>query len=200
MWVRFPLAWIMLSNFYMFSKLNNFFKKPNHSGIPLHYKLSFRSIIPPKSNLNIQTLTMNLQDPSLIDPKRLIVKNSYLILTWLFFLIKTNQNLKKDIKYHKYAPKFSVKPFKNSKFTIIKAPMAHKTFSQEQYLYSYYSLSTEFSFFLKNSFLDLNKLLHFFLILKQSKFSIETNLFFVQKICVTTKLNDSIFLSYKLTK
>ena len=191
----------MINKFYKFKKLNDLNKFNNSSIdknalVPMSYKLNFRSIIPPKSNLNIQTLSMNLQESN-VDTQRLIVKNSYILLTWLFFMVKTNQNLKKDIKFKKYAPKFSIKPFRNSKFTIIKAPMAHKTFSQEQYLYSYYSLSTEFIFFLKRNKMNLNKLLYFFLVVKQSRFSFETNLFFLQKITIKMSTSDSQYLTYQ---
>lgn len=162
----------------------------------INYQLTFRSIIPPRSNVNLQLMTMSIPDENDIRPKRLLIKNSYILLSWLFFLLKTNQNFTKDTNISKVIPKFSIKPFRQSKFTITKAPMAHKTFSQEQYMYSYYSLSTNFKFYIntRGKNLNLNQLLFFFLVLKQSRFSFETNLFFLQKIIVSTVAKDEQFL------
>lgn len=49
-----------------------------------------------------------------------------MLLTWAYYLTASkNKTFKK--------PSISIKPIKQSKFTSLKAPMAHKTFSQEQY-------------------------------------------------------------------
>lgn len=206
MWVRFPLAWLVYisqqSQFATMKKYNKYaahhVQKINYlkKKLPVEYSLTFKSLIPPRSNVNIQELTISLFDENNELPKRLLIKNSYILLSWLFFLIKINRKLTKDDNFSKIIPRLSIKPYRNSKFTIIKAPMAHKTFSQEQYLYSYYSMSTKFIFFLKNINLDINKALFFLVILKQSRFSFETNLFFLQKLTINTLITDTKYLSF----
>ena len=54
-----------------------------------------------------------------------------------------------DKKYH--LPSFFIYPTRNYMTTILKAPMAHKTFSQEQFGVRYYSLSIAFSIKLESS-------------------------------------------------
>ena len=49
----------------------------------------------------------------------MIIKQSYLLLTWILYNGNKNKN-------------YFIAPNKNKKYTIIKSPMAHKTFSQEQ--------------------------------------------------------------------
>jgi len=71
-------------------------------------------------------------------------------------------------------------------FTLVKAPMAHKTFSQEQYAFKSYSISISFRFPLglntpsPDDAFYLTKSVHLYSAL------FETNLFFLQKIQFTT--------------
>jgi hypothetical protein len=85
-------------------------------------------------------------------------------------------------------PSFFVHPFRNYKTTITRAPMAHKTYSQEQFMVRFYKFSI--SFYIKildrSSIIDsLNKsvfLIHF---LKDQKPYISTNMLFLHKYTVT---------------
>jgi len=171
----------------IFNKINNklFFKTK------LKYSLSFVSLISPSSVSSIRLIFNNNNMNS--KNKKLLVKQSYMLLTWLFYLNKNNPN-----NVNKSAPSFFIQPFNQSKFTLIKSPMAHKTFSQEQYMISHYKLTVSFNFssssFKNFSYLDsLNKSLMFALILRQSFLNFETNFFFLQKIRFNFLSSDSNF-------
>ena len=64
---------------------------------------------------------------------------------WITYLISpsTSSILEKNNALKK-TPSFFIHPFRNYKTTIIKAPMAHKTYSQEQFMIRYYRLSVSF--------------------------------------------------------
>ena len=62
--------------------------------------------------------------------KKILVKQSYLILAWL-----NAHSRKNDQKARLHG--FAFLPRKRTKFTMTKAPMAHKTFSQEQFVIQY---------------------------------------------------------------
>lgn len=56
------------------------------------------------------------------------IKKAYTMLTWLYYLTFTV-----DRQTENRVVKFSFLPRKRSKYTLTKAPMAHKTFSKEQF-------------------------------------------------------------------
>jgi len=58
--------------------------------------------------------------------KKIILKQSYLILTWVYYFSFLNTKKKNKIK-------ISILPVKKKLFTLTKAPMAHKKNSKEQY-------------------------------------------------------------------
>jgi hypothetical protein len=64
---------------------------------------------------------------------KVLVKQSYLMSAW-FFYYANNSSKAKTIKG------FATLPCRQTKHTGAKAPMAHKTFSQEQFLIKYYYL------------------------------------------------------------
>lgn len=94
--------------------------------------------------------------------KKVLVKQSYVLLMWLGYLAQPIQALNpadteieanptvKTAKTRSSAskalgvPSFFIKPFRNYKTTITRAPMAHKTFSQEQFMVRYYKVNLQF--------------------------------------------------------
>jgi hypothetical protein len=77
--------------------------------------------------------------------KRILVKQSYILLMWLNYIATiSGMTSKSSIKKKKTCPSFFVYPFRNYKTTIIKAPMAHKTHSQEQFMIRFYKFSITF--------------------------------------------------------
>ena len=71
---------------------------------------------------------------------KILVKQSYMMLTWMTYVHNNSFDLRKISS----RPSLFVQPIKRRRFTIIKAPMAHKTFSQEQYLFQSYRLTVTF--------------------------------------------------------
>ena len=85
---------------------------------------------------------------------KILIKQSYILLVWLHYLSQqatpgyqsNSQNLTSpEVESSTRVPKFFIYPKNNYKTTIQKAPMAHKTFSQEQYMIRYYVLSISFT-------------------------------------------------------
>ena len=183
-----------------------FFKKPNQLlrvSRSIKYSYTFTSLISPFSNKN-STLLNGRSSAS----KKISVKQSYILVTWISYFLN-NQRL--DIsgacstdalpsalpsKPYKILSLF-VKPTRVYKSTILKAPMAHKTFSQEQLMFRVYKLSISFSF--PNSFYavtpNINQTLFIFLGLRSSPWYFGTNLFFLQKIRLCLLSKDNGFFS-----
>jgi len=110
----------MIVNYTNHHKLKTHYKVP--PTVSIKYSLAFVSLISPGNMLNIRLAFRGLTSPK----KKLVVKQSYLLLAWAYYLSRSNNKFFKK-------PSLSIKPVKQSKFTALKAPMAHKTFSQEQY-------------------------------------------------------------------
>jgi hypothetical protein len=106
-------------------------------------------------------------------------------------------------------PTFFIKPLMRTRFTMLKAPMAHKTFSQEQFLYSFYNLKVFFRFNLPTpehnkmyaesvldggKVLNVNQVLFLLLNLSNDTFFFETNLFFLQKLTFQLPSYDCDFM------
>ena len=140
--------------------------------------------------------------------KKLLVKQSYLLLTWIFFISQpiTKKPLASD-EAEKLAksltPKFFVKPLRKSKFTITKAPMAHKTFSQEQYGFRVYNINVSFKLQVFDNLahgidqrgVSYNGALLLLMALRHDPFFFETNLFMLQRIGVMVPSSDQTFLT-----
>lgn len=168
-----------VKNKYLFAqkKLNNKFFK-NY----IRYSMDFRTLFPlnspGSSDLKPSFLKNSYQN-------RILIKQSYLIIMWLGFLTKNT---------HKFSskPTLFIKPYRQSRFTILKAPMAHKTFSQEQYLTRVYSLISTTKLPIKTPCVpDFNESMYTVLLLKSSFFFIETNLIFLNKLSITLGSGDS---------
>jgi hypothetical protein len=166
---------------------------------PIKYSLTFVSLIAPGTISTIRLMLKSKTMPN--DKRKLLVKQSYMLLTWLYYL--KNNSTKPETKP---IPAFFIHPVKQTKSTLIKAPMAHKTFSQEQYLFKCYKLTISFS---NRCNLTLSKqnngtvinssndALLFAFFLRKSLLNFETNFFFLQKIRFNFYYKDSnIFLLF----
>lgn len=98
-------------------------------------------------------------------------------------------------------PSFFIYPFRNYKTTIVKAPMAHRSYSQEQFMIRYYMLSITFYTKLSikenelNNF-NVNKSFYFANILKRNTPYTGTNMLFLQKYCIFFNFIDTDFFSF----
>ena len=122
--------------------------------------------------------------------KRVKVKQSYILLTWFYYL--SNFSAKKKNKIH-----FFVLPQKNKKFTLTKSPMAHKNWSKEQYKQQLYFFKVSFNTtFVNHTLTSLNSSLFFVLLNKDSYSSFETNVFFIKTFSFIFCFTDHTFFNY----
>ena len=125
--------------------------------------------------------------------KKIFTKQSYIILTWFYYLNFLKKNLNNKNKLN-----FFILPQKVKKFTLTKAPMAHKNWSKEQYKSQFFPIKISFNTQLKeeNELLSLNATLLFVLLSKKSLPQFETNLLFLKYINFFIYTNDKNFFNY----
>ena len=128
--------------------------------------------------------------------KKVLVKQSYLLLVWMYYLnnrfSSTNNN---------FIPKIFVYPSKrNYKVTLTKAPMAHKTYSQEQFKFNFYVLGFSFTLFSKNkksSLTGINDSLFLIKYIFSKNLTFSTNMLFLKKFIFIFHLKTADFFYYK---
>ena len=156
----------------------------------LKYNLRFTSIISPGSVTNLRLMQLGTHAPK-THHNKLIVKQSYLLLTWLTY-IQTSSNSKGSSK----SPSFFIQPKKQSKFTHLKAPMAHKTFSQEQFIFKHYVIVISFRTQIseKETLDSVNDSIFVILALRNSIPFFNTNLLFLKRMSFTLSSKDNSFM------
>jgi hypothetical protein len=102
---------------------------------------------------------------------KILVKQSYILLVWLSSVLRTNR----------FKNNFAFLPKKRSLQTLLKAPMAHKTFSQEQFNFSYTPITITL---IINNTLPSNIPLTCYLVslIRENNLSIGTNLLFIIRV------------------
>ena len=181
----------ILKNFYFNNKIFLFKKTlPFINSKNIIFNFYFVSLISPFLLTNLR-FTYNKQ----ISKKKILVKQSYILLSWFFYLnfIQQKKNTKNNLK-------FLILPTFNRTFTLTKAPIAHKNWSKEQYKFQLYKFKISFNVELKdNNILDsLNKSILFSLLTKKYFPQFETNLIFLKNISINYKFYDNKFLNYYL--
>jgi hypothetical protein len=134
---------------------------------------------------------------------KILIKQSYIMLTWLSYISKRNFNPKlRDVpnKPGVVTPSFFIYPCRKYKFTMIKSPMAHKTFSQEQFFYKTYKLSVSFSSSvnietLESTKLGVNSSLYLVIFFFRGAPCISTNMIFIQRCSLRFLCSDPSFFS-----
>ena len=157
------------------------------------YNFTFISLISPflLNNLRLSTISSNLS-PS--HKTKLLVKQSYLILTWFYFLTISTTLNKKDLN----SLKFSCLPLKSKSYTLTKAPMAQKTRSKEQFHFKFYVFKVSVNTKLIHEYLlkSLDQTLLAFLITKSIFPVFETNLLFLKNYTLNLRFFDNTFFNY----
>jgi ribosomal protein S10 len=89
-------------------------------------------------------------------------------------------------------PSFFIHPPKKSRLTFLKAPMAHKTFSQEQFINKSYTLTISFNntFREQSTINSVNNSLYTALYLRNTYLPAETNLLFLKKLRMSVTCKD----------
>jgi len=181
-----------------------FFKKPQFLKKNFYYSMKFASIISPGNLLNFQILNSLSFKNKKKTFNKLYVKQSYMLLTWISYLQNFYNKKQKSFSNKKTIPSFFFFPKNQKKITITKAPMAHKTFSQEQYLFKFYTFSVSYSIplnnFVNNNNTNFNSFdASLFFLLKQKNFfdlNIGTNLFFLKKITFYSTWKSKLFFKF----
>ena len=137
---------------------------------------------------------------------KILVKQSYIILVWLYYLTQQHGNTQDETSRDRVAdiynkvPKFFIYPKKNYKITIQKAPMAHKTFSQEQYMIRYYVMSISFTIPLSGvvnyPIVGVNSSIYYALLTLKGLPYFSTNLLWLKRYSLTYLTRDDKFFSY----
>lgn len=144
------------------------------------YSFFFASLISPNFISNFATFfnyNTNL--------KKIQLKQSYVLLTWFYYLTFLEKKEKKIIN-------FFVLPIKRKTSTVVKAPMAHKNWSKEQFEQRTFFLKISF----KNNFAyetlpnSVNAGLLFVLISKKLFPVFETNIFFLKNYKITFYISE----------
>jgi hypothetical protein len=117
--------------------------------------------------------------------KKILIKQSYLLLAWLNVASRRYSDNSKNCG-------FVFLPSKVSKFTMTKAPMAHKTFSQEQFGIRYRRLLVRLPMGNSNP-LNLSGTLFAVGKLHANQLSIGTNLLFTSKVVFSLSTCDNNF-------
>lgn len=172
--------------------------KPN-----LKYSIRFASIIAPSSVPSFSLLN-HLYTPinySKNINNKLHIKQSYLLMTWMSY-VKDNYSELHDLNFKNSnkKPSIFVFPKTTKKFTNTKAPMAHKTFSQEQFKFSFYFMSASFNVNNMNYISDIpnsvNKSLYVILYLKTNNNISSSNLFLLKRFTFFIESLDTNYLNY----
>ena len=157
------------------------------------YNFTFISLIAPFliNNLRLSTVGSN-KTPS--SKTKLLMKQSYLILTWFYYLtISTNV-----IKNSNNSISFSFLPIKSKSYTLTKAPMAQKTRSKEQFHFKFYVLKVSVKTTLSNEFIleSLDQTLLAILTTKKTFPIFETNLLFLKNYSLNLHFFDKLYFNY----
>lgn len=172
-----------------FNKLFAFNNKTNKNlKKKMKFSFSFISLTTPFILTNLR-LSFNFCK----NEKKVLIKQSYILLTWFYYLnfIEKKINTKNQLK-------FFVMPTTFRKFTLTKAPMAHKNWSKEQYKFQFFKFKISFNVFLKedNNLTSLNQAVLFIFLTRKNFPQFETNLLFLKNVNIFFYLTDNNFFNY----
>jgi hypothetical protein len=158
------------------------------------YRFKFTSLISPYLLTDLRLFHIT-SSPSTKNKSTILLKQSYLLLTWFYYL--KNQKTIEQTNVRKLL-KFSFLPTKRTVYTLTKAPMAHKTNSKEQFVFRIFkfttSIQTNFMYHKHPNSIDSALLILF---LTKSTFPIfETNLLFLKNYTFVLKLQDPLYFNY----
>ena len=178
-----------MSKTFFKENFTNFIQTPKPN-LTVYYSFSFVSLIPFFTNSPIDyPLTT-------FSKVKLVFKKSYLLATWLYYLRLTIKE--KPDQHSKNMIKINILPTKLKLYTFQKAPMAHKTNSQEHFKFKFCYFNLVFkTFILPECFLkSLNISILFFLLSKPLFPVFETNLLFLKSYKLLFHFSDKNFFSY----
>ena len=181
----------------------------NNNKPKFFYSFKFSSMFHPGSLKNINLFlrsSMNKNEDNLLfrngtfRNNKILVKQSYLLIKWIHYLCNFEENKESNPTELTRKPSFFIHPYSQSKITLIKSPLAHKTFSQEQFLKRYYKISVSFvpsTTLLSDEIVNsVNGSLYCSIFIRDNIPMISTNLLFLKRISYSYNSVDSLFFSY----
>ena len=165
-------------------------KVPKTIKFDFRYSFMFSSLIAPQMVTDFRTR----QTPvSRLNSSKISIKRSYLMLTWLYYLTFTS-NKKDKVK----VIKFAFLPSTRKTYTLTKAPMAHKTFSKEQFAFKYYKFKVSIRAVFEEPFqlTSVDQASTSLLIAKNSFPVFETNMMFLKFYNIQMVSSAKEFYSY----
>lgn len=183
-----------ISNNYQLKRLE---RKKQYIKNSLRYSFKFASIISPGSIKN-----MTLLGRSKRPRNNVYVKQSYIMLTWMSYIREKKEKTlgsplpDDEMSKNDKQPSFFIYPHRRTRQTFLKAPMAHKTFSQEQFQYKFYTLGISFENTFRNesAINGVNNSLFMALLLRRDILPFESNLFFLKKLRVSVTCYDNNYM------
>lgn len=163
--------------------------RPKNTTRRIRYSFRFISLIAPSPSHLPTEYHSSAYSPL---PKRLLLRRSYLILSWLYYLTSATPRLK-----DKAQPSIAILPARTSKYTLTKAPMAHKTNSKEQFMFKFYKFKFSFNLSVEEDSLPLSPSQGAYaLSLTKDLFpSFETNLLFLKTYEITYPMSINSYIA-----
>lgn len=157
----------------------------------VRHGLLFVSLISPVTANNVRMSAIDTQFD-----RKLAIKQSYILLTWFYYL--TSLEVRKNLNNIKHSVGFFAAPVRRRIFTLTKAPMAHKTWSKEQFKFQYRTFRISFNSTIADSgsISSLNEGLLFMLLGKKIFPNFETNLLFLKSCTILAHVSDINFFNY----
>ena len=157
------------------------------------YSLKFTSLLPP-ARVGDMRLFLYGDAPLKHKSQKLMVKQSYMLMAWAAYTHNNATELEKGM----HRPSFASLPKRRTRFTILKAPMAHKTFSQEQYQFQRHTVNLSFGSQLNSTSgltLGVNESLLLGLTMRKVQLTegLGTNLFLLSRVRLTLRAVDAAF-------
>lgn len=150
----------------------------------------FASLISPYITCNINIFF----SISKYNNQKILLKNSYIILSWFYYLSFFNSDkLEKKLR-------FFVLPTRQQIFTLTKAPIAHKLKSKEQYKFIFFLIKISFTncLILEENITSVNQALLFLFLLKKNLPFFSSNLLILKNTSFKFSFSDYIFFSYSI--
>lgn len=162
--------------------------KPLHKP-SLSFHFLFASLIPPFISTNINVLFRSTKQN-----QRILLKNSYLILAWFYYLTSFEHS------ENRVGTRFFVLPTSTQVYTLTKAPIAHKLWSKEQYKFVFYLLRVSFT---NCSFTDVtidsvSQGLIFILMIRRTTPLFSSNLMTIKNLYISFELTDLKLFNFNL--
>lgn len=153
----------------------------------MHYSFKFTSYFPLHK---ISALSPNYikNNVEIENKHKKYIKQSYLLFTW-FYYINLFDKKKKLIN-------FFTLPITKYHFTLTKAPIAHKTWSKEQYGYKTYNFVISFKNITFEHAFSLNEFLFIIHSFTKTYQHNETNLFFLKSLRFYFKITDNNYFNF----